>query len=243
MVKNQYTTSERIKKRIPRRDDPQFEFTQIKLPARLLVCGPSGCGKSNAVYSFLLESSKPKNSTFRHVWVLYRTMEPLYEEIQEQLGKGVTMCRSLADLPSVQDFRDAVEDDFKYQYLVIMDDVVTENDAASLKKINEYYTFGRKKNVTTFFLSQSFFDTPKLLRKNINYLLLFAVKGKRDLQSILREFSIDCTVEELMRVFNEATTPRDHDDIPFLKINTEKTSPETKFSRDWLEFIPYEREI
>ena len=46
--------------------------------------------------------------------------------------------------------------DHKYKFLVIYDDCVTDNDSYSYKKVEEYFSFGRKKGITLAFLSQSF---------------------------------------------------------------------------------------
>ena len=55
------------------------------------------------------------------------------------------------------------------------------------------------------FLSQSYYGTPKIIRQNINYLVVLKLGGTRDVNSILRECSVDLTKEQLLRMYNEAT--------------------------------------
>ena len=43
------------------------------------------------------------------------------------------------------------------------------------------------------FLSQSYYGTPKIIRQNINYLVVLKFSGTRDINSILRECSVDLT--------------------------------------------------
>ena len=82
-----------------------------------------------------------------------------------------------------------------YQTLIIFDDFISD-----LKKhpiISEYFIRGRKKSASIMFLSQSYFGTPKIIRQNVNYLVVLKLGGSRDVNSILRECSIGLTKEQL----------------------------------------------
>ena len=68
-LKNFYKSS-RIQKKLPKLNDQQFEYTQMKINNHFLICGGTGTGKTNALYSYLLETSKlrvlmPFQRTFR----------------------------------------------------------------------------------------------------------------------------------------------------------------------------------
>ena len=54
--------------------------------------------------------------------------------------------------------------------LIIFDDVVNQKDQ-SLQK--EYYTRGRHMNCTVFYLTQRYYDVPKIVRDNANLIILF----------------------------------------------------------------------
>ena len=101
-----YYKSNRIQKKLPKMKDEQFEYTQMRINQHFLICGGTGTGKTNALNSYLLETSKPKNGTFKHIFVVYKTEEPLYEDLKEQLGKGISFYKSITDLPSVDEFPD-----------------------------------------------------------------------------------------------------------------------------------------
>jgi len=60
------------------------------------------------------------------------------------------------------------------------------------------------------FLSQSYFNTPKVIRQNINYCVILKLGGTRDVNSILRECSIDLTKEELLYMYQQATKQKSH---------------------------------
>jgi hypothetical protein len=73
----------------------------------------------------------------------------------------------------------------------------------------------------------------------MSYLLLLSIKGKTDLNNILREFgSLQCDPKELYRIFKTATEKRG-DELPFLKINCNACDDNVKFSRDYTGFLSF----
>jgi len=199
-----YYKSNRIQKKLPKIKDEQFDYTGMKINNHFLIAGGTGTGKTNALYSYLLETSKPKNGTFKHIFVVYKTEEPLYEDLKERLGKGISFYKCIVDLPSVDEFPDAIVNDFKHQYLVVLDDCVKDKDKASYTKVKNYFTYGRKKSITSAYLSQSFFDADGFIRKQMSYFLLLSIKGRTDLNNILREYgSLQCDPKELYRILKQ----------------------------------------
>jgi len=232
MPQNYYKSS-RIQKKLPKIKDEQFDYTGMKINSHFLICGGTGTGKTNALYSYLLETSKPNKGSFKHIFVVYKTEEPLYEDLKEQLGNGISFYKSIADLP------DAIVNDFKHQYLVVLDDCVNDKAKHDYVKVKNYFTYGRKKGITLGYLSQSFFDADGFIRKQMSYLLLLSIKGKTDLNNILREFgSLQCDPKELYRIFKTATEKRG-DELPFLKINCNACDDNVKFSRDYTGFLSF----
>ena len=234
-----YYKSNRIQKKLPKIKDEQFEYTGMRINNHFLIAGGTGTGKTNALYSYLLETSRPAKGTFKHIFVVYKTEEPLYEDLKEQIGKGISFYKSIAELPSVDEFPDAIVNDFKYQYLVCLDDCVNDKDKASYTKVKNYFTYGRKKGITLAYLTQSFFESDGFIRKQMSYLLLLSIKGKTDLNNILREYgSLQTDPKELYRIFKIATEKKG-DELPLLKINCNQVDNNVKFSRDWLNYIEF----
>ena len=54
-------------------------------------------------------------------------------------------------------------------------------------------------------LSQSYYNTPKIIRQNINYCIILKLGGTRDINSILRECSIGISKEQLLYMYSKAT--------------------------------------
>jgi hypothetical protein len=71
--------------------------------------------------------------------------------------------------------------------------------------ISEYFIRGRKKSASIMFLSQSYYNTPKIIRQNINYCIILKLGGSRDVNAILRECSIGIDKEQLLYMYDKAT--------------------------------------
>jgi hypothetical protein len=85
------------------------------------------------------------------------------------------------------------------------------------------------------FLSQSYYNTPKIIRQNINYCVVLKLGGTRDVNSILRECSIGITKEQLLSMYKEAT--REKFDV-FI-INLEKSANE-RYRHNFLDYFQVE---
>ena len=73
-----YYKSNRIQKKLPKIKDEQFEYTGMRINNHFLIAGGTG------IYSYLLETSRPSKGTFKHIFVVYKTEEPFYEDLKEQ---------------------------------------------------------------------------------------------------------------------------------------------------------------
>ena len=124
------------------------------------------------------------------------------------------MFENLENLPALNDLNACK------QTLIIFDDMVTD-----IKKhpiISEYFIRGRKKGASIMFLSQSFYNTPKIIRQNVNYVVILKLGETRDINSLLREVSIGLTKEQLLDMYKEATKIK----FDVMIINLEKSGNE-----------------
>ena len=91
------------------------------------------------------------------------------------------------------------------------------------KPIEEIFIRGRKManmfGVSAIYLTQSYFFTPYVIRKQLTGLILRKINGKRDASNILRETSIDATTKQLLNLYNACCDPDDIQGFLFLDFN------------------------
>ena len=201
--------------------NPCFDSHQIKIPFRLAVISASGGGKTQ----WLLNLISRMSDTFGHIYVCYRTAEPLYLFLAKAIGEDkITFFTQLSKFPQINEMpKDK-------QILCIFDDVVNYSDKEQ-GIIKECYIRGRKhgKGISMCYLSQSFFRIPKIIRLQCNYLILLKLGSKRDLALILADYGLGVDKNELMTIYKDATK------IPFdfLKISTDERDDNKRFSHNW----------
>lgn len=181
---------------------PSLPQVNIKLPFQMCVTGKTGSGKTNAVMAVV-----KKINAFDKVMIFAKLLdEPLYaeyieslREIEKKTGAQIlTVSTDINDLPKAASLND------EHNTLLIVDDMVTEKHKA-LQNVVEYYTFGRKKNVSAVFISQSYFDIPTIIRKQTGYYIFTKISGDRDLNMILKDFPMGITEEQLHSLYRQAT--------------------------------------
>jgi len=185
------------KKYLDKAENHNYDLHNIKLPFRMCVVAPSGSGKTNFLLNLLRVFSHNKG-TFVDVSIITANKdEPLYNYLEGEFDQ-INIKEGMMNTPKLDDM------DKDYNHLVVWDDLVLSKD---LKPVENYYMRARKKNCSVIFLSQSYYDIPKFIRKNSNYLVLLDLGGsKREQTAILNEWSTDLDKDELKAVYNDATS-------------------------------------
>lgn len=172
--------------------NPYFKHHNITVPFRGLIIGASGAGKSLTTLNIISAMS----NTFNHIYIYTKAEEKLYDYLQQQLSKDLlTVCYNLAACA------EHISKDIYYgQSLVIFDDMITEKDQ---KCIEELYIRGRKMagGISLLYLSQSYYQIPKTVRLQSQYIFIIKVSGSKDLKLILSEYSLNTSKEELVEKY------------------------------------------
>lgn len=211
------------KKYLDEVENPNEHLHNIKIPFRMCVVAPSGTGKTNFLLN-LIKVFSQGIGTFADISIITRNKdEPLYNYLSGEFEQ-IQIKEGMSNTPKLDDM------DKKYNHLVVWDDLVLSKN---LNNVEEYYMRARKKNCSVIFLSQSYYDIPKFIRKNSNYLVLLDLGGsKREQTAIMNEWSSDLDKDELKAIYNDAVS------VPLrpLIITGGKIERNKKYRKGWLEY-------
>jgi hypothetical protein len=195
----------------------------MKVNSRSLIVGTTGSGKTQALLHYIRLSP----GTFSKIFIYTKERETLYDVLIDKLQGSVTFSTNLGDLPPLKKMREDEEDPTD-RILVVIDDYMTE--LHRYPNVMDYFTYGRKKNITLFCLAQNYFSIPKPLRSQMTYLLLFAMTQQKDIKMIVSEF--DTRDKQLLDMYEDAT----REPLGFLKIQTGRCPINERFSKGFTNF-------
>lgn len=211
------------KKYLDEVENPNEHLHNIKIPFRMCVVAPSGTGKTNFLLNLIKVFSQGQG-TFADITIITRNKdEPLYNYLSGEFEQ-IQLKEGISNTPKLDDM------DKKYNHLVVWDDLVLSKN---LNNVEEYYMRARKKNCSVIFLSQSYYDIPKFIRKNSSYLVLLDLGGsKREQTAIMNEWSSDLEKDELKAIYNDAVS------VPLrpLIITGGKVQRNKKYRKGWNEY-------
>lgn len=222
--------SKAIKKYIKTKNSPEYDATKINYRDRVLIVGGSGTGKTHALVNYLILSP---NCYHKIIVVSKNIEEPLYEFLKDKLKEKIVFYE-LNRFPTMNQLAKEHKEDDADEILIIYDDIV--NDVGKSDNIHNYFIAGRKLGFTQFFLTQSYFKTPKTIRLQLTHLMLLKLSSNNDLNIILRDFTLGIEKTELMELYKDATKQKFH----FLFIDINATDPNQKFSHNFSNFYKIE---
>lgn len=201
-------------------DNPRLDKHNIELHFRMLVSAPSGSGKTSFVYNLL----HIMDGTFDKVFVITANKdEPLYNHLVDKSKGRIIISEGISSIPDMDEFKK------DYQYLVVFDDLVNKKNQSPI--IN-YFIRCRKKNCSAIYITQSYYDVPTIIRKNVNYAVFLKLGGIKELKMIMRDYSLD-DINQLKNMFEYATNEK----FQVLIIDKESQDPKRKFRKNYLEYL------
>ena len=163
---------------------------------RGIILAPSFAGKTNLVFHIIANSP----NIYSHLHIIARNPnQELYNYLRDKLKSNITIYD-----PDTPPSVDAIEKQSEPQ-LVIIDDY--SNDKNLQKNLfSHFFTRGRHKNLSTLFLSHSYFATDKMIRLNSEYVFILKANSKRDLQMVLKDFPLkNCDEKMIFKAYEDAT--------------------------------------
>ena len=95
----------------------------------------------------------------------------------------------------------------KRKVLIVFDDMIA--DIINNNKLNpivtELFIRGRKLNISTVFIIQSYFKVPKDNRSNYTHFFIMKIHNKRELQQIALNHSSDIDFKYFMKIYKKYT--------------------------------------
>ena len=188
------------KKYLLKTHNPHYDTHRIKLPMRLIIAGNSGSGKTMTLLNLLYNMP----NTFENIWIITKNKdEPLYNFLADKMkDKSFKIEEGLENLPDLDKM------DKEQNNLLVLDDLCNESEKKQ-KPLCDYIIRCRKKNCSFIYLSQSFYQVPKLIRDNINYLILKQVSSMKNLTMICRECSLGIDKKMLKKIYDIATEKKE----------------------------------
>jgi hypothetical protein len=183
---------------IKEEDNPNFDVHGLKIPFRMLIVGASGSRKTNTALDIIQKCG----DTFFNITICCRNGdEPLYKLLKknipaDQLSIVEIEGDDLQKIPKINKI------DKKHPSLVVFDDLVLVKDQET---ICEFFIRARKVNCSIMYLTQAYYETPKTIRSNCNYIVLKKIASKRDLDMILREYTLGVDDDQLRQLYTECT--------------------------------------
>jgi hypothetical protein len=198
------------------------------LPCSMITCiGGTGAGKTNALMEFLSR----KSDAFYEILIYTGSTadEPLYRMIQEMIP-DTQMFTDIEELPPLSSFDD---DTKKQEKLIIFDDFINLK-APEMKKINEYFTGGRKLGFTVWCMAQNYVSIPKTVVRNTNYFILFRLNDNVTIDNIIRNHNVGGVSKERFKsmYIRSTSVPRE-----FFLIDLKTTEPKHRYRNNFLNFL------
>ena len=209
-------------------ENPNKHLHGLELPFRAVVCAPSGSGKTNWLMNLITLFCANKG-TFADITIVTRNKdEPLYRWLGD-LHDGIQILEGLNSTPHLDKMDKALN------HLVVWDDLVLEKNQ---DRICQYYIRARKLNCSVIYLSQSYFQIPKIIRSNCTYLILLKLSGDREIKLILSESGLGVSKEVLFKLYKEATNEKFSPFIIDFQADASK-----RYRKGFLEILPVPEEI
>ena len=183
-------------------------------------------GKTNTILNVL----QKLGDCFHHLVICVKSIqEPLYQYLLEKIPEEKAEVHE----DSVVDIKQFEDKKWKDKSIaIIYDDLVTEKHLHH--QITQASIRARKiaGGVSMFFLSQSYYQVPKSIRLQCQYIILKKIGSTKDLKEILKDHQINKNLSELQEIYEYAT----QDKFDFLLIDNE-SEPEEQLKKNFMEII------
>ena len=177
-----------------------------------MIIGQTGVGKTNLLLNLLLQYMN-----YDHCKIYTITPEQdkyqLLHEYSELFDENMD---SIFEISPPEDVTPVEELDDESNKVIIFDDIKLDNK--NMNNIKEYFSLSRNKNCNCIYLTQSYYDVPKYIRRNTKCFILFGGLDNKDIRHISDDLSKNIGRQEFGRIYREAISE------PYSFMTVDKTS-------------------
>jgi len=208
---------------------PQFDDKGLAF--RMLVTGRAGAGKTNLIISAILKghikfehlylyARDPSQSKYQVLLLFVKEIEDSWER---KSGKKRSFCTVITDPSNFIPLDDIDKDLIK---LCLIDDMLNEKNQEIVK---DYFIRGRNRNMNCIYLTQDYFKTDRVIRKQCQYYAVFGVSSQGELRELAKDHSLEHNYETFKRILTQASSPATN----FLLIDRRTDIDSFKLRKNW----------
>ena len=179
-------------------------------PYRILIIGGSGSGKANALLNLVLNQPDIDKIYLyaKHPYVAkYQHLINKREKVGlDHFNDPMAFIEYSNDMQDVYKNIEVYNLNKKRKVLIVFDDMIA--DMINDKKLNliviELFIRGRKLNISTVFITQSYFKVPKDVRLNSTHFII-KITHKRELQQIALNHSSDIDLQDFRKTHKKCS--------------------------------------
>jgi len=196
--------------------------------SHILCIGATGTGKTNTLMNYILRSS----GEFKQIIIFTgsTTEEPLYKALLEN-NNNVEIYNDIDEMPSLDSFDEENMD--KNKKLIIWDDFINLTPK-ELKKIFKYIVSSRKYGCSNFLMSQSYTSVPKIIVRNVNYIILFKINDNISIDNIIRNHNLTNIDKDLFKEVYRLSTQQPLD---FILLDFKSNDEKDRIRYNFLNFL------
>ena len=192
----------------------------------ILCLGNTGAGKTNTLLNYL---SRASGEFYKIIICSFSTTdEPLYKLIKNN-NPDVELIDNIDDVPPLSDFDDKYKDKPK---IIVFDDFIILSPK-EMVKINEYLISGRKFGFTCWLMAQNYTSVPKIITRNIQYILTFKLNDNVSIDRIIKNHNVNNINKDLFKKYYVDATK---EKFNFFMIDLKSTNQNEMLRKNFLHF-------
>ena len=181
-------------------------------PYRILIVGGSRSRKTNALLN-LINNQPDIDKIYLYAKDPYESEYQYLINKREKVGldhfnNPKAFMEYSNEMSDVYKYTEDYNQDKKRKVLIVFDDMIA--DMINNKKLNpivtELFIRGRKINISTVFITQSYFKVPKDVRLNSTHFFIMKIPNKRELHQIALNHSSDIDFKDFIKIYKKCTT-------------------------------------